>query len=616
MKPFGHGIALCAVLASLAAGGYEIPFGEGTAAGATDFYIVPAGADKLAFKCASIPIFTLSRSGDRYVGANGSATADASGDGRFVVVKHGDFMKAGPATMKFEDGRLKTFERDADEKQKAKDLALLTAHPKKQPTLAQLWRTRTEEQKEAAKARWWRGDSRLRLGYFNPNAAGTLFAELAVLFAALTLCARRRAVKALSAVATLASLHLIFLTGSRGSFVAWLAGVAVLAACFAGKRLARPKALLCALLALIAAAGAMVAVDKATDGRFGSRLVALDAGNVQRLQAWKAAPEMMTCAPRGWGEEPGRAYCDWFQDTGNSHRLYYLVNSHLTWLAQYGRAFRCAYMSAWLALFAILAAFARERAVRVALASWASFAVALWFSTVGIFPTLWILPGLCAAAAAVSIWRTAAVGGFSIWKTRLPVVAAAVAVGCALSFALEAIGKRQSEIRDTPVFFDGGRVVLGRGEPRIAVLRDDTVLSGNSIGAFGHELRNWLADNRGAGSVAVADDPAALPANVDCLVAAGKAGARYIRHRRLHLPDGDFCHARRTVFLSPPFPPSEIPHTLRSNADVRIVIGEFAAKLSQEYSQVMPWVRIMPGCELFVPGWIELALAESAGGGS
>jgi len=326
---------------------------------------------------------------------------------------------------------------------------------------------------------------------------------------------------------------------------------------------------------------------------------------------------MMAAAPDGWGDEPGRAYCDWFQDLKDNHRLYYLVNSHLTWMVQYGRFFRCAYMSAWIAVFVLLLASARRRASQVALAVWSTFAVALWFSTVGIFPTLWILPAGCGIAALAPVASSIVRGRRQTSARRIAAYAiGCVLVGCSVPFALEATGRALSGKRTLQICRDGSTVKLGGGETKTAILNDATVLADNTIGSLGHELRTWLAGHPDIGSVLIADDPADLPPTIDCLVAAGKGAARHLEHRAAHLETGDYCRARRTIFLSPPFPPSAVPYVLQQGTDVNMTIGEFAACRDEGFSREKPWVKIVPGCELYIPGWPSLTLPERAGGGS
>jgi len=608
------------VITAFPAIGYEILFGEGTSAGESDLYLVPNGYGRLVFKYASIPLIDFDakagNDGARHWSSPGGIVTAAADDGTGIVtVCHRDFLNAGEATLVFKDGHLSAFRRKGgNDDQQRKDMATLTSHPKKPPTLPQLWRVHTEKQEEETKASWWKGDTRLRLGYFNPNAAGTLFAELAVLFASLALVFRRRWVRLLCAGITIGAFVALILTGSRGSFIALIVGiVSAVFLCF-GSRFRRGNVLTGAVVAIVIAAASLFAVGRITNGRFGANLFAMDEGNVQRFRCWVAAPEMMAAAPGGWGEEPGRAYCDWFQGTDDVHQLYYLVNSHLTWLVQHGRVFRCGYVAAWLALLGLLFAFRGKRIVQMAFSVWVTFAVALWFSTVGIFPTLWIVPSLVGIAAFCAIAGEIAANGRAYGRRTLCVLEIALLIGGVLPLVLEWIGTRQLADRKISISYDGGAVRLGRGDVRIAILRDSTVLAGNGVGTMGHELRDWMLGNIDVGAVLVVDDPAFLPESVDCLIAAGKGGARYLRYRAAHLDDGKYCRPRRIVFISPPFPPTSIPYIFLQSTDAQVIIGEFAAMRESDYSRSRPWVTVVPACELYIPDWPNLALKGNGGG--
>ncbi len=61
------------------------------------------------------------------------------------------------------------------------------------------------------------------------------------------------------------------------------------------------------------------------------------------------------------------------------------------------------------------------------------------------------------------------------------------------------------------------------------------------------------------------------------------------------------------VFPSPPLPPQAVPELLLKSVKVRLVIGEFAAAFFEEYRNPPPWVKVVPGAELYVPNWMRWA---------
>lgn len=583
--------------------GYEIQFGGEAGTVESELHLLPNGYRSLGLKLGRRQLAELTMSAENethYKSESKRFSAVCVGDR--VTVTCSNIFKAGPAELTFEKGYLRRFKRDGNETLRDHDFAILTAKPNRQVRLKDLWRLRrSDELKEKAKVKWWQ-DGRLRLGYFNPNAAGTLFAELSALFTMLVFVFRRRCIRLVCAAGAAIALVALFMTGSRGSFIAFSVGIAVAVLLNLGRRFFRKNVLVRVLLVVVFGVIVVFAIGQVMNDRFGAQLLSLDAGNVQRLRCWLSAPDMMAAAPGGWGEEPGRAYCDWFQHTKDNHRLYYLVNSHLTWMVQHGWLFRSIYVSAWLALLALLFSFIREKSVSVAVAVWSTFAVALWFSTVGIFPTLWFIPVLVLVIAMFSMRHITARKLLAVVFTGL--------IGALLPFGSLLYQTRNNGKASLPIHRVTDMTILGQGVPEIFVVRDNFALSDERIGRVGHEIREFLADKPNAAPLAVADGVSNLPERVATLVLVGRGGASYLKYRAEHLADGKYCHAQKTIFVSPPFSPSAIPLTLSTESDVSIMIGAFAAAHEQAYHSPPPWVRIIPDCELYIPGWLDLVLEE------
>ena len=65
---------------------------------------------------------------------------------------------------------------------------------------------------------------------------------------------------------------------------------------------------------------------------------------------------------------------------------------------------------------------------------------------------------------------------------------------------------------------------------------------------------------------------------------------------------------RRSFFLRRfPLPPCRMSFSWE---------GEFASRLDEGFARERPWLKIVPGCELYVPGWTALMLPDENGGGS
>ena len=509
-------------------------------------------------------------------------------DGKAHVLAR-DWMKAGPAEFSFDkSGNLSTFSRHADGAQQEKDSAVIA--PSGKISLKQYW------PKPKPTGDFWRGTSRLRLGYKNPNAAGTLFAELAVLALAGVAFLPYLWMRIAAGGGILASLVALFLTESRGSFVGFCIGAILLAFIAAIQRFSAKRMVIWCGISVIAAG---LLVFGALGDRFGKNLFERNEANEMRLECWRAAPAMMAAAPAGWGEKCGHAYCDWFQPVGNYHPQTWLFNSHLTWMVERGWIFRFAYCAGWLLVLTLLGAAARRsRVAGAAFAVWVAFAVALWFSTVGQCWTLWMAPVMIALAAVRSV------------RLRHVPVAATVAfaLGGAICIMVAACGGKALERMPLRVHLADGITTVGEGKPKIWMLRDDRVMAMGLTGAFGHELRAFLSQNPTLGSIAVTDAAEKVPPEVDTLIAAGDAARKYMTARLLRMKAKQPNGAKRLVLLSPSFPTRAVAPSIAKLSDLLFLSGELVKPLYLKAGASVPaWARFVPGAEMYVPGWMDIA---------
>lgn len=443
----------------------------------------------------------------------------------------------------------------------------------------------------------WRKSSRLKLWFNNPNRAGTLFAELGVVLLAL-LAIRRRSVRVICGLGLAASVVLIYLSGSRGAFAAFLIAAAALGLYGFGKFLReRRRFAVWAGVAFLAVALAFVA--SLQTGFWGRRA----RGDTLRTDILGTVPQMMCDAPGGWGfVGAGQAYCDWYQRLDDEWVTWSLVSDHLTTLVNAGWSLRFAYVFGWLALLALLAMSARkERSARVALAIWLVMAVSSSFNRIYLGTvSLWILPVVSLA------W----------WGWRLPrkrpdrrmwfvVSGAAVVSGVLLGLcALLADGNG----RDVRVRADGRRILVKSSHPSVWVVDDGWVLGG---GLVGKELHAAFAMDRALSGIGYVSSVSDLPASgVRRLVLAGKSGYEFLMGLSEGRFPADFQVPSEIIFLSPPFPPSTVPDLLLRNAKVRIVIGEFAAMYFEEYRKPPEWVEVVRGAELYISDWTSRFLVQ------
>ena len=512
--------------------------------------------------------------------------------GERAVVRCRSFLK-GPVEFRFEKGVLVSLKRwKSPLEQRDIDEKLVRAAISPRSDLTCLWPS--EQEKKSTYRDWWaaqKGLKRLRLWYFNPNGAGTLFAELALVGFGLFLLSRGKALKGAGVVLTAAFFVLTLLTGSRGSVLAFGCGAIPMLLLATRTRLSR-RAVAFAAIGLVAVA---VLMSCGTFGaRFGSKFLSLGWSNAERLRIWREVPRMLVAAPMGWGlDQSGLAYCDWFQPMGAYHPVKWLVSSHLTWIVEFGRWFFVGYAFAWLTLVGL----AFRRALKGDRTSVAAFGllllwfVACWFSTVGVFASLWILPGLAALCVLIGTVRD-----FKRTDGVLLFVCAVLAL--AAPFAVETAGRhmRPRKSCHLAVTRCAGRTVIGKGEPKTCLVPDAEVLSGDFVGAFGRAVRAYARRHKGLEAFAVVDSIDRLPAEVDRLVVCGRACRECLKR----------CpQSKSLVFLSPPFGPGEIPPALAESGRLTVVYGEFARRLDSRLAELPAWCLTVPRAELYLPNWMR-----------
>ena len=448
----------------------------------------------------------------------------------------------------------------------------------------------------------WEGSGRLRLFWENPNKAGAALAGIFLLF--ISAAARRRHTRvflraAYGVLAALSAVALI-LTESRGAFLGAVAGMLALVVFrlrTVGFRLAAWK-IACALAVLTI--GIALAVSFHVGDRFTRGIVETGGGNAVRVDIFNKAPRMMADAPRGWGAgNSGAAYCMWYRAPEVSTMPRTLINSHLTLLVEYGNLLRFAYLAGWALLLLLLADVAWRGGGAFPVACLVSLAVSALFNHVMEDWACLALPVAATVAGLVSIrpvqWRRIAVIAF---------VSCAVAAGSL--FAAIKVGERQAE--PPRIYFDGKVTIVngdGKTKPEIWIVGDEFVLGGWDF--IGGEFEIFFRDNHSAPAMAYVEKIDDLPPSAEKLVLAGLSGAEYVERWKSGRRDG-LCRANATLFLSPSMVLTDVPEDLAEATRLRGVVGSLAARRVQGYAEAKPpWVRIAPGCLLYIPGWLTLA---------
>ena len=449
----------------------------------------------------------------------------------------------------------------------------------------------------------WAESDRFNAFYGNPNKTAMLFVQLAlVLLAAAVALPRRGSVLRIAGAAVCAAgaagcAVCMFMTWSRGGFVALAAGVAILATRFL-RFTPRRIAIAAAALAL---AGCALWFAPGSE-RWTKNLFKVDESNSLRVNIMKAFPRMLHDAPEGWGAgNSGAAYVTWYRPDGEMHLVRALVSTHFTWLAEAGWPGRFAYIAGWLFVFCVSGRAWREGKPLPA-AITAAFATAMTFNHAGEEWTLWIAPAVCVAPAAI----------------RYPVLhksgAACMAI-CSTAAALCICGilhHEGSPRKNTPSIRKSGALVfvnenraVANGNTNTVYIASDSFATGGWMFA-GKELLAFCENSYGLPAVAVTDETMdGIPDKVPRLVLTGRACREYMRRMNAGEP---CCRPDSLLMISPACDISEIAPAAARTPRFRAIAGSLAMRRMKDPDFRPEWLRVVKGVELYIPNWLGIAV--------
>ena len=460
-------------------------------------------------------------------------------------------------------------------------------------SIESLWPAAELTEEEEADTDMWRGSGRLRLFSKNPNRAALIFAEIAMVALGVALFAVSLW-RFHGALWALISTLLLFQTQSRGGFLGLLAGAAVLIFFRWRKGLSRRVLVLLALGAL--AVGGFAAVAKNGERvTVGTVSINGDRSAQSRLHIWREVPRMIAAAPLGWGLwKSGPAYNSWFERPERMHLTGDLFNDHVSRFVEGGFVMGGLYVFVW----ALVLAWGLGQAWRGL--SPVPLAVCVAYFVISTFnPMNWWTPGFCVPAAVLAwgAWRArSGVTGRLILRSVVwsGFVTAVALVGTA---AVAALAPEQ----DVPIRVGwlGRRVVVGTGEPNVWLVDDGFVLNGDYFGFPGREIRAYYRANPGAEPLGIVTDFDDLPrTGVERLIVVGKRCLDYLGRPKV---------AEQTVLLTPPFGCDKILlKRIENGENLHLLTGRLAARLTGVDKCAEKWIHIVPGAEVYVPGWLGM----------
>ena len=442
----------------------------------------------------------------------------------------------------------------------------------------------------AAESFFYQGMARWDFGLDSPNKAAAVLVLLMLPLLAFSVRARRKWIRWCAGMILVLVGYGQMRTFSRGGLVAFLLGAFVLLVGLC-KSLVVGRRWIPVLLTACTLVGAAVWTGFA--GRVADSSPTADASVGNRLAIWRNVPCMMVDAPGGWGRgAAGDAFMGWYQPLDKTERYRTLVNSHFTWLVEWGWCGRFALVWAWLLVFGAGIVRWRTRGDPLPLAVWTSFATAAFFSSVAEEWIVWVVPVVALMPAA---WTFCTAKG----ARRAVFVATLIASGVLLS-ACVVLGVycRPGGVPRIDRSPDGTRLTVGTGRPDAWMVCDEAVMGG---AAFGRVLRGFIKTPDGAGrAYGLVHDLSAVPSDVRRLSLCGRAADA-----------GPDALARFTaledVRVISPNRPEDWLASRGARPYIRVFCGEFSPNCPAEDAEGL---TVVFGAADYLPNWPRLAFGN------
>ena len=463
--------------------------------------------------------------------------------------------------------------------------------PKTAPKIE--WQRFDPTPEELAAADIWRGSGRLRLFSRNPNRAALVFGQLSLIALGIALFGRSGIWRLHGVLWALISTLLLFQAQSRGGFLAYVVGAAILGF-FRVRRGVSRRVLLVFAVAVLLLGGFAVATKTANRLTIRAQTQENATSNTSRLFIWKEVPRMIAAAPFGWGLwQSGQAYNSWYEIKCRMHMIGDLFNDHFSRFVEGGFVMGGLYVFVWVLLFVWGVCSAWRGDSPIPLAVLATYFVVSTFNPMNYWTPGFYLP---LAVLAWGVWK----GGFVTRRMAIGSVAVT-----AMVLAGVAVVAWMAPAQDVPlrVGWMGKRIIVGKGEPKVWVVDDGFVLNGDYYGFPGKELRDYYAANPKAEALGLVTKMEDLPKDVERLVVTGTHCWQYLEdHAKISAP--------HVILLTPPFGSDKIPEKVVKERDLHVLTGEHVARLTGDWAKREPWLVMVPGAEAYVPGWLNIVVRK------
>jgi hypothetical protein len=348
------------------------------------------------------------------------------------------------------------------------------------------------------------------------------------------------------------------------------------------------------------------------NGRMAAITSGEDGSSNVRVALYSSGMKMIAAAPLGWGHgEAGNAFGQWYQEIGDSRSYLSLVNSHLTWMADYGVLFQCVYITGWCFMLLLCWPFDGHRRgewpppaaaptlikpeamadrkgshiLVVSFAAWITLGICGFFSSVLTLPWLWIFPGVLLILCLLQRYRSQCWPTKRQWRFASFMVLAGF-IGLQVAAHVFA--------RDSRLSVSSNRIEIGERPETVAIFQPDRQIIGDK---YGHTLREYVDEVGGftvLRSVTAEEDLSQF----DTIILTGDSS----------LPDlGNFTG--RIVWMNPPAGIDEVALKALGEQSLTVIVGSLGdwrrSRVWQSLVEEHPNWKLteLRGVADFIPAW-------------
>jgi hypothetical protein len=317
-----------------------------------------------------------------------------------------------------------------------------------------------------------------------------------------------------------------------------------------------------------------------------------------RVRLYSAGFQMIAAAPQGWGSgEAGDVYAQWYQVVGDSRSYLSLVNSHLTWMSDYGILFQFGYIAGWCAVLLMLWPVPWTPLRGISFAVWLALGICGFFSSVLTLPWLWVLPVLLLMLCLIQRFK------LRVWPTMRHGMLTSL---CVLGGFVGLRVVSASLVGDVLIVASPKRIEIGANPDAVLIVAPDRRIVGDK---YGHTIRENLDVLSGATVLRNAEGLSGVNlSQYDALLFSGAVPSVAL--------DG---YDGRVVLLNPAMDVDDVAIASLGNCVLTVVVGSLGdwrrarvwGALADEHPN---WEFIqLRGVADFVPNWTRFVVHDGGG---